>query len=85
MVRMYVHVPSIDVLVESLKSKHDAQHFAFNVGVTTFSFLLYGLVVDMFGVDGLQRFMVRIHFHVDCSSAALYEASTWMTSGIVLS
>ena len=35
MVHMHVHVPSIDVLVESLKSKHDAQHFAFNVGVAT--------------------------------------------------
>ena len=37
-VRMHFHVPSIDVLVESLKSKHDAQHFAFNVGVATFCF-----------------------------------------------
>ena len=36
MVRMYFHVPSIDVFVESLKSKHDAQHFAFKVGVATF-------------------------------------------------
>ena len=38
MVRMHFHVPSIDVLVESLKSKHDAQHFALNVGVATFCF-----------------------------------------------
>ena len=36
MIRMHFHVPSIDVLVESLK--HDAQHFAFNVGVATFCF-----------------------------------------------
>ena len=38
MVRMHFHVPSIGVLVESLKSKHDAQHFAFNVGVATLCF-----------------------------------------------
>ena len=38
MVRMHFHVPSIYVLVQSLKSKHDAQHFAFNVGVVTFCF-----------------------------------------------
>ena len=38
MVRMHFHMPSIDVLVESLKSKHDAQHFAFSVGVATFCF-----------------------------------------------
>ena len=39
MVRMHFHGPSIDVLVESLKSKHDDQHFAFNVvGVATFCF-----------------------------------------------
>ena len=38
MVRMDFHVPFIDVLVESLKSKHDAQHFAFYVGVATFCF-----------------------------------------------
>ena len=36
MVRMHFHVPSIDVLVESLKSKHDSQYFALNVGVATF-------------------------------------------------
>ena len=38
MVRMHFHVPSIEVLVESLKSKHDAQHFVFNVGVATLCF-----------------------------------------------
>ena len=38
MVCIHFHVPSIDLLVESFKSKHDAQHFAFNVGVATFCF-----------------------------------------------
>ena len=38
MVHIHFHVTSIDVLVESLKSKHDSQHFAFNVGVATFCF-----------------------------------------------
>ena len=37
MVRVHFHVPSIHVLVESLKSKHDANHVAFNVRVATFS------------------------------------------------
>ena len=37
-VRMHFHLPSIDLFVESLKSKHDAQHFAFYVGVATFCF-----------------------------------------------
>ena len=34
---MHFHV-STDVLMESLKPKHDAQHFAFSVGVSTFYF-----------------------------------------------
>ena len=38
MVSMHFHVPSRDMLVESLKSTHDAQHFAFNIGVATFCF-----------------------------------------------
>ena len=31
-------MPSIDVLVESRESKHDDQHFSFNIGIGTFCF-----------------------------------------------
>ena len=54
MVSMHFHVPSIDVLVESLKSKHDAQHVAFNVGVTTFCFS-QRLTSKCHGAIGLQQ------------------------------
>ena len=74
MVRMHVHVPSIDVLVESLKSEHDAQHFAFNVGVATFCFS-QRLNDECDGAIGLQQ----------CSPNPLCETSTWMTSGFALS
>ena len=29
-VGVYVNVPTVDILVKSLKSKHDAEHFAFD-------------------------------------------------------
>ena len=54
MVRMHFHVPSIDVLLGSLKSKRDAQHFASNVGVATFCFS-QRLTGECDGVIGLQQ------------------------------
>ena len=54
MVRVHFNVPSIDVLVESLKSKHDAQYFVFNVGVAAFCFS-QRLNGECDGVIGLQQ------------------------------
>ena len=59
MVRMYLYVPYIDVLVETFKSKYDAQHFAFNVGIATFCFSKR-LTVECDGAIGLQQCSPRV-------------------------
>ena len=63
MARMHFHVPSIDVLMESLKTKHDAQHFAFTAGVVIFCF--GQRLTDEFDVaNGLQQSSYESSTHV---------------------